>query len=445
MLRRYTISVVMLWCLHLNIIANCVIPHCAEFPLAMCTSPIPIPNPNLGLAKIGHNVLKDCSSEKIWVPCGKCAECISTRQRGYIQRIQMEQTQNYMFMCMLSYNPASLPSYTAPDGYRFNYADLRDFQNMVKRLRKDNAFGRPFRYLGVTEYGSERHRPHFHVLWLVPKYKEDTIYTPIQLQALMYKQVLLYWARNYGSTRHPDYRPLLTFKWRRGPKGFEYNYDLHYVVPLNGDTGFNASMYVMKYMQKETDFVERLRQHVWHYRNTSLLVDTLLWSPAHISDVIDHPSRCKKMSMEKYIWHLVRPKVFKSLGFGLSPDDLDRDHKFTPNKEIIYYLSKCVDRSKRSLPFASFFNPVTGTSFPLAKFYKQRPEVYSLDDAYDFFYNSDSPFSDGTFLRDEKSRSEIMTPYEQSKIRIKHLKRKPDALDLFDDEEDSSEGSSHSA
>lgn len=401
----------------------------------MCTSPIPIPNPNYGLKSIGHNVLKDCTSAFITVPCGKCDECIKTRQRSFIQRIQMEQTKNYMFMCMLSYNPASLPVYTAPDGYRFQYADLRDFQCMVKRLRKDNAFGRPFRYLGVTEYGDKRHRPHFHVLWLVPKEKGDDIYTPIQLQAKMYKLVLQYWARNYGSTRHPDYRPLLTFKCRRGPLGYEYNYDLHYVAPYNGDSGFNASMYVLKYMLKDSDYVERLRQHVWHYRNTSLLVDTLLWRPAQIPDVIKHPSRCKRMSMEKYLWQLVRPKVFKSLGFGLNPGVLDTSHKITPDPDITKYLKDCVHKSKRSFPFPSWFNPVTGSSFPLAQFYKSCSEVYTLDDAYDFFYSSDSPFDDGTFLRDEKSRSEIMTPYEKSQIIKSHLKKKPDVLDLFEEED----------
>lgn len=415
--------------------ANCVTRNCAGFP-AMCSSPIPIPNPNYGLKDIGHNILKDCTSAYITVPCGKCDECISTKQRSIIQRIQMEQTRNYMFMCMLSYNPSSLPEVTAPDGYRFKYADLRDFQNMVKRLRKDNAFGRPFRYIGVTEYGDQKHRPHFHILWLVPKYETDSVYTPIQLQATLFNTVLTYWRRNYGSTRRPDYRPLLTYKWKRTARGIESNYDLHYVAPLNGDTGFNASMYVLKYMLKDSDYVTKLRQHVWHYQDTSLVVDTLLWKPATIGDIMKHPSRCKKMSYQMYLWQLVRPKIFKSLGFGLNPEPLTTKHEIKPDKTITDYLSKCVQRSKRSFAFPAFFNQVTGSSFPLSSFYKKRPEVFTLQDAYDFFYMNDSPFIDGTFLHEEKSRSEVMTPYEKSRIRTKHLRKKPDVLDLFDEEDD---------
>lgn len=125
----------------------------------MCLSPIRIKNPNLGL--VGPNAMyKDTRSHMIDVPCGVCAECIAAKQMQYVQRLQMEELVNHIFFCTLTYNNDSMPKITTSTGFDIRYADVSDVQKMVKRLRKRNAFGRPFRYFAVSELGSQRGRPH---------------------------------------------------------------------------------------------------------------------------------------------------------------------------------------------------------------------------------------------------------------------------------------------
>lgn len=125
----------------------------------MCLSPVRIKNPNLGLT--GPTAFyKDTVSHYIDVPCGVCAECVASRQLQFVQRLQMEELVNHLFFCTLTYNDDMLPVVSTSTGYNIRYADVRDVQNMFKRLRKRNAFGRPFRYFGVSELGSKRGRPH---------------------------------------------------------------------------------------------------------------------------------------------------------------------------------------------------------------------------------------------------------------------------------------------
>lgn len=133
----------------------------------MCVSPIRIKNPNLGLT--GPNAqFKDTTSQMIDVPCGVCAECVAARQMQYVQRLQMEELVNHFFFCTLTYNDEMMPRVTTSTGYDIRFADVSDVQNMFKRLRKRDAFGRPFRYFAVSELGKKRGRPHpfphhFHV------------------------------------------------------------------------------------------------------------------------------------------------------------------------------------------------------------------------------------------------------------------------------------------
>lgn len=133
----------------------------------MCLSPVSIENPNYG-RKDSFAQYKDVVSRRIYVPCGHCAECIASRQLQFVQRLQMEEIANHLFFCTLTYNNDMLPVVGTSTGYNIRFADVSDVQKMFKRLRKRNAFGRPFRYFGVSELGSRRGRPHpfsyyFHV------------------------------------------------------------------------------------------------------------------------------------------------------------------------------------------------------------------------------------------------------------------------------------------
>lgn len=125
----------------------------------MCISPNCIKNPNYGIVNYGTRN-KDTVSAYINVPCGVCPECVAVRQMSYIQRLQMEELTNHLFYCTLTYNNESLPVLSVSSGYNIRYADVADVQKMMKRLRKSNAFGRPFRYFGVSELGDRKGRPH---------------------------------------------------------------------------------------------------------------------------------------------------------------------------------------------------------------------------------------------------------------------------------------------
>lgn len=127
--------------------------------MVMCISPTRIRNPNYHIYNSGTK-FKDTESAFINVPCGVCPECVAVRQMSYIQRLQMEELNNHLFFCTLTYNDESMPYLLTSTGYEIRYADVNDVQKMFKRLRKSNAFGRPFRYFGVSELGSQRGRPH---------------------------------------------------------------------------------------------------------------------------------------------------------------------------------------------------------------------------------------------------------------------------------------------
>ena len=221
----------------------------------MCLSPVMIPNPYKG-ANLSADVrkLKDCTSAYIPVPCGVCSECIHTAQMSIMQRVLLESKVNHVFMIMLSYNEESLPIYTAPDGKRFKYANWKHIQDMFKRIRKDNVFGsRGCRYLACSEFGGDRHRPHFHLLFFLKKFDSDDRNDILNLTKLVWNTFFRYWSVNIGSKRNPEYKPLFTYCERLTRKGWKRNYDVQYV-----ESEKNAAAYCTKYLLKDSDYVRRL-------------------------------------------------------------------------------------------------------------------------------------------------------------------------------------------
>lgn len=122
----------------------------------MCLTPIRIKNPNLGQDKTKFPwFLKDCSSTYISIPCGKCPECIALDQMYLIQRIQMESLGNWLFMGTVTYKNETIPRLVTSTGYEYRYTDYADIRDMIKRLKKNNTYEFPFRYLYVTERGGK--------------------------------------------------------------------------------------------------------------------------------------------------------------------------------------------------------------------------------------------------------------------------------------------------
>ena len=340
----------------------------------MCISPIRIRNPNLGYN--GPNAqYKDCQSLYINVPCGVCPECVANRQMQMVQRIQVEALVNHLFFCTLTYNNKMMPMVSTSTGYDIRYADVSDVQKMIKRLRKRNAFGRPFRYFAVSELGSSKARPHFHILWLVPKYEGDDLNDCLNLQSVMFKEVLSDWRRNYGTRKHPDYKPLCSYVRKMVHGRLRTNFDLHYVNPtLSSGSEADVAFYVLKYMMKPSSRSVRLQQAL----------------RLNLPD-------------DEYedIWKLVRCRHFESEGFGLGTSNFHKvgNHLVYDVPDSVFkHLRKGIDRSKVGNgvddPQPSFFSPVDGSSHPLAKYYKSKGEIFTMQDFLDFFYSSKKIGSD---------------------------------------------------
>lgn len=352
----------------------------------MCISPIRIKNPNLGI-RSSLSFLKDTTSAYINIPCGKCGECRTAKQIGLIQRVQMEALENYLFFCTLTYSPETLPVVNI-NGRDIPYADIKDVQNMMKRLRKSNVFGRSFRYFGVSERGSKRGRPHFHIIFFVPKLPEDTAFTPLKLERVLFSAVLHEWRRNYGSTRKPVYKPLCRYyrKYVNGRPSF--NFDLHYVSPSTKDgSQDDVAFYVSKYIMKASKREEALQ-------------------------------RALRMNLEPedyfHYWPIVKSKSFRSVGFGRNPV-MTENRELVTSDAIVKHIRNCVQRSKGvDSPFAMFYLTSTGQTFPLCRYYRNRPELYSLDDHLTFFYNNPDGREDCVvfFDRDISTLKRIQQSFE---------------------------------
>ena len=76
----------------------------------MCECPTIIKNPYAGCdPSKGFNYLHDCVSAYIEVPCGKCRECISTKQDTYSVRSMVERSRSIPFFLTLTYDNKHVP------------------------------------------------------------------------------------------------------------------------------------------------------------------------------------------------------------------------------------------------------------------------------------------------------------------------------------------------
>lgn len=78
----------------------------------MCLCPLPRKNVNKGQAHIGLNFMKDCDNEYMYVPCGRCSECVAAKQNDFVQRITAESKYNHLFFATLTYDNKHLPRIT---------------------------------------------------------------------------------------------------------------------------------------------------------------------------------------------------------------------------------------------------------------------------------------------------------------------------------------------
>lgn len=118
-----------------------------------CDTPYYVDNPKFGLTA------KDYT--KIPVPCGKCPSCIERRTNQWILRLNEEmKILKEAFFVTLTYSSEHVP--ITKNG--FMSLQKTDLQKYFKRLRKITP--QLIKYYAVGEYGTHRHRPHYHVILL---------------------------------------------------------------------------------------------------------------------------------------------------------------------------------------------------------------------------------------------------------------------------------------
>ncbi len=258
----------------------------------MCLAPVIIKNPNYqtdrlkslypSLAK-SIAEFKDVEHSHLLVPCGKCKECTFSKQNNYLQKAYFESRHSLLYMVTLTYSNDAIPSFVSsnPEIGRVCYPLQKDVADMFKRIRRHNLFGVPFKYFGVSEYGSSRMRPHFHLLLAIPKpytNELDNVRYGKSMESVISRVFRSQWKRNIAlnamgktNTRKPIWQACSLFYGRYIRGKWNTTFDCHLVVEdneyMSKDNKYNGvkryssdnvSFYVTKYILKEDERITRL-------------------------------------------------------------------------------------------------------------------------------------------------------------------------------------------
>lgn len=339
----------------------------------MCLAPITIDNPRYRHGSVGLNYLFNTSVSKIQVPCGSCPQCTALRQSFFLQRVQMESLRSYLFMFTLTYNDESLV-YTDVGDYSLAYPHFVDVQNLFKRLRKK---GFVFRYTYVSEYGSKRHRPHYHGILALDKSLGD----PRSLEVKFSRLISGEWRRNYGSTRCPEWLSLFTPVYKNCRCT---TFDFHYIEPIRGHDN-DVSFYVSKYITKYDKWIRSLLLKI--LQDDSLTDDET-----------------------SYLYNLLKPRCNTSKDFG--------DWK---DSQIMSYIKKCASR-KSQYRYPQFFDINTGKSMPMSPYYGKR--LVDFKHLYDRFLASDDYDNLSTIFDDRASILDYSNQVNSSILQMDNFNKK---------------------
>ena len=276
------------------------------------------------------------------------------RQSFYMQRIQMESIRSHLYYFTLTYNDESLV-FTDAGEYQIAYPYIQDIQNMIKRLRRA---GHEFRITYCTEYGTDRHRPHYHGILALDKSLETIDSLKLGIKKLFMKE----WRRNYNDPdkpRSPIYRPLFTPIYDH--KGKCLTFDFHYIEPVM-DHENDVSYYVSKYITKYDKWITKLMQKI----NLD-------------SNLTDEET--------SYLLSRLRPRCNTSKDFG--------DKNYPP---IAKYIRQCASRES-DYKYPQFFDLITKKQMPMSPYYaKDLPTFAHL---YKRFERSDFQEENSTaFIED---------------------------------------------
>lgn len=342
--------------------------------MIMCLHPILIDNPDYN-SRVTDSVylkLHNTQSQKIPVPCGRCATCLRLKQQYLVQRVQMESLDRDLYFGTLTYSNDALPTMEM-DGYTFNYVSIDDWQNMLKMIRKNEDLP-SFKYFMVTEYGGRRHRPHVHFILSFPRLSK--LVDRVSFEMKLHDIFLKYWKRNINltkkltktgkfrkNTRNPKWLSLCIFKQTHRSR----NFDLHYLNPCSSSKGVDdVAFYVGKYTLKYDKWLDRLKSFLFFNLKPDLYTK---------------------------VWDNLKPRRLISKHFGLS--DSARDH-------IRQGIELAVSDPDAIYPY--FINPLSGQTFPLSPYYKEK--YLSVDEQ--ILFRSRMPQDDlGFIFTEEKDLDSI--------------------------------------
>lgn len=128
-----------------------------------CISPVTIRNP--AVEKFYDHGLEEAPMQYIQVPCGKCYACLAKKRKDWCMRLEQERKQAISaYFITLTYQ--DIMADVNEKGYLCVCKDT--VQKWIKRLRKYvetySESDIQLRYFLVSEYGTDTHRPHYHVI-----------------------------------------------------------------------------------------------------------------------------------------------------------------------------------------------------------------------------------------------------------------------------------------
>lgn len=133
----------------------------------MCSSPLHILNP-----KKYKNAV--CDRNILEVPCGHCKECFDSRRNGFFIRMYFEYLDclfkgGFAYFLTLTYRESSINR--LPTGERcYRHDDVKNYLKLIRvHLQRDYGIESKdaVRYFCCSEFGEDRHRPHYHIIFFV--------------------------------------------------------------------------------------------------------------------------------------------------------------------------------------------------------------------------------------------------------------------------------------
>lgn len=168
---------------------------------------------------------------KRYVPCGHCEDCLRRRRNQWFFRIKQEAKSHLLNLFVtLTYSDENLCYDEKGNPCVF----IEEIQLFLKRLRKKIEPNR-IRYFGISEYGPQTNRPHYHIILFNWPYEYDSYSLLIDawgcadnitISALCDEQIMYLSRYHTDKGFTPDgYAPTFTFMSRNPGIGHCYATD----------------------------------------------------------------------------------------------------------------------------------------------------------------------------------------------------------------------------